>query len=63
MEEDIITLQDLFLFDFAMGVDGEGRFQGTIKSTGIRPRFMERLNNLGIKVPVDVFQFEVFERR
>ncbi len=63
MEEDIITLQDLFLFDFAMGVDEEGRFQGTIKSTGIRPKFMERLNNLGIKVPTDVFQFEVFERR
>jgi pilus assembly protein CpaF len=63
MEENIITLQDVFLFDFAMGVDEDGRFKGTIKSTGIRPRFMERLNNLGIKVPSDVFQFETFERR
>jgi pilus assembly protein CpaF len=63
MEDSIITLQDVFLFDFAMGVDEEGRFKGAIKSTGIRPRFMERLNNLGIKVAADIFQLEALKGR
>ncbi len=63
MEGDIITLQDLFLFDFSMGVDSEGRFKGAIKSTGIRPKFMERLSNVGVTLPIDIFQFEIFERR
>ncbi len=63
MEENIITLQDIFLFDFGMGVEDDGRFKGIIKSTGIRPRFVETLNNLGIKIPADIFQFEAFEGR
>jgi len=63
MEGDIITLQDLFLFDFGMGLDAEGNFKGTVKSTGIRPKFMQRLTNLGIEIPLDIFQFEIFERR
>ncbi len=63
MEGDIITLQDLFLFDFSMGVDENGRFKGTIKSTGIRPKFMQKLQNLGITLPVDIFQFELFSRK
>lgn len=63
MEGDIITLEDLFLFDFSMGVDENGRFKGTIKSTGIRPKFMQKLQNLGITLPVDVFQFELFSRK
>jgi len=58
MEGDVITLQDLFLFDF-MGVDGEGRFKGRIKSTGIRPRFTDRLRNFGIDLPDKVFDKEI----
>ena len=49
MEGDVITLQDLFLFDFGMGVDTDGRFKGHLKSTGIRPKFAERLADLGIR--------------
>ena len=37
MEGDVITLQDIFLFDFGMGVDEHGRFQGHLKATGVRP--------------------------
>src|SRR5690606_20637187 len=32
MEGEIITLQDLFLFDFGMGVDEEGRYMGRLKA-------------------------------
>jgi pilus assembly protein CpaF len=63
MEGDVITLQDLFLFDFGMGVDSDGRFKGHLKSTGIRPKFGERLADLGIRFGGDLFQSEGFARR
>ncbi|MEY2419188.1 MAG: pilus assembly protein CpaF [Actinomycetota bacterium] len=55
MEGDLITLQDVFLFDYAAGVDANGKFLGVLKSTGIRPKFMEKLANYGINVPTSVF--------
>ena len=63
MEGDVITLQDLFLFDFGMGVDDRGRFQGQLKATGIRPRFAEKLADYGIRLSADLFQSEGFARR
>lgn len=62
MEGDIITLQDLFLFDFSMGLDEAGKFKGKLKSTGIRPKFTQRLQDLGISLPPEVFQFEYIGR-
>jgi len=55
MEGDVITLQDLFLFDYSAGIDEEGHFLGTLKATGLRPRFVERLQERGIVIPADVF--------
>jgi pilus assembly protein CpaF len=55
MEGDVITLQDIFLFDYSMGVDGSGRFKGSLKPTGIRPRFAEKLADYGIKLKADLF--------
>jgi pilus assembly protein CpaF len=55
MESDIITLQDLFAFDFHAGVDAYGRFQGHLRSTGIRPMFLQRLADQGIALPADMF--------
>ncbi len=63
MEGDIITLQDLFLFDFGMGLDENGRFLGRLKASGIRPTFSEKLLDLGIKLPADLFEPEPFARR
>jgi pilus assembly protein CpaF len=63
MEGDVITLQDLFLFDYGEGVDEHGRFKGRLKATGIRPTFSERLADLGIKLPPDLFEPEPFARR
>ena len=63
MEGDVITLQDLFLFDFAMGVDEDGRYQGRLKATGIRPTFSEQLADQGFKLPADLFKPEPFARR
>jgi pilus assembly protein CpaF len=62
MEGDIITLQDLFLFDYGMGVDEEGSYKGRLKATGIRPTFSEDLENQGIRLPADLFDPEPFAR-
>ena len=63
MEGDVITLQDIFLFDFGMGVDEQGRFKGHLKATGVRPKFAEKLADLGIRLGQEVFQPEAFARR
>jgi pilus assembly protein CpaF len=63
MEGDVIVLQDLFLFDYAMGVDENGRFRGTLKSTGIRPKFAEKLADHGIRLGPELFAGEGLSRR
>ena len=55
MEGDIITTQDVFLFDYAAGVDEHGKFKGDLVSTGLRPRFLERLADHGVHVDPAVF--------
>jgi len=64
MEGDIITLQDLFLFDFGAGIEeGTGKYLGRLKATGIRPTFSEHLQDMGIRLPADLFDPEPFARR
>jgi pilus assembly protein CpaF len=56
MEGDVITLQDVFLFDYSAGVDDSGRYRGTLKPTGIRPKFAEKLTSEGIKLGPETFR-------
>jgi pilus assembly protein CpaF len=63
MEGDTIVMQDIFMFDYGMGVDEHGRFRGHLKATGTRPRFAEKLQDLGIRLGPEVFQPEQFARR
>jgi pilus assembly protein CpaF len=55
LEGDVITLQDLFVFDYAAGMDEHGRFLGGLVSTGLRPKFMTRLQDLGVDLPMAAF--------
>jgi len=55
MEGEVITLQDLFLFDFHAGVDEEGRYLGELQATGLRPTFIEKLEDKGIELDPSVF--------
>ena len=55
MESDIITMQDLFSFDFSAGRDEQGRFRGTLRSTGLRPKFAEDLKDQGVELAPDIF--------
>ncbi len=56
MEGEKVTLQDAFAFDYSQGVDGFGRFLGSAKPTGIRPRFTDRFADLGIAIDPDIFR-------
>jgi pilus assembly protein CpaF len=55
MESDVISLQDLFLFE-RQGVSKEGRTVGTFFSNGIRPKFSDQLKGLGFELPADMFE-------
>jgi pilus assembly protein CpaF len=55
MEQDIITLQDIFLFDKTGMVEG-GRVTGRFRATGIRPKFYDRLKSCGINLSPQLFQ-------
>jgi pilus assembly protein CpaF len=47
---DVISMQDLFVFD-KEGLGENGRVKGRFRSTGIQPRFGERLTAAGIALP------------
>jgi pilus assembly protein CpaF len=50
MEGDIITLQDVYLFDFRAGVDEQGAYRGELRTTGLRPRIIESLADRGVHI-------------
>jgi pilus assembly protein CpaF len=54
MEGDVIVLQDLFLFE-QTGIDSSGRVLGKHKSTGLRPKFIDKLHRDGVKLTSDIF--------
>ncbi len=55
MEGDVITLADLYKFDYAAGIDEHGFFRGQPISTGLRPQFSDRLRDNGIELPAHLF--------
>ncbi len=55
MEGDVITLADLMKFDYSAGVGEDGLHQGTIKPTGIRAQFSDKLADLGVELPAHIF--------
>src|SRR5205807_6911680 len=55
MEGDQITLQDIFVFD-KRGLTEDNKVRGLFRATGVRPKFYERLQACGLKVPLDIFQ-------
>ena len=55
MESDVITMQDIFTFNYGAGRDENGRFQGGLISTGLRPKFAGELHDQGIELPPNLF--------
>ncbi len=54
MEGDTIIMQEIFAFK-QIGVDAAGRAHGEFIATGIRPSFMDRLEQTGCRLPHDLF--------
>jgi pilus assembly protein CpaF len=50
MEGEMITMQEIFQFE-RTGVDAAGKVLGRFRTTGIRPRFAERLKQYGMQLP------------
>ncbi len=53
MEGEVITLQDIFIFE-QVGIEN-GKVIGRLRPTGLRPKFMEKLEAAGIHLPANVF--------
>ncbi|MQA28836.1 MAG: CpaF family protein [Luteitalea sp.] len=55
MEGDIITMQDIFLFE-RTGIGPGGKVIGRFRATGIRPKCSDRLATAGILLRADMFE-------
>jgi pilus assembly protein CpaF len=55
MEGEIITMQEIYRF-MRTGVGPRGEVLGQFRPTGIRPRFSERLEQYGFKLPPNIFE-------
>ena len=58
MENDTIIMQDIFKF-VKQGVDENGRAKGQFLCTGVRPKCMDKLEAMGIKLPASIFRERV----
>lgn len=55
MEGDVITLQDIFTYYTDGSMDTNEKFIGRFKSTGVRPKCIEKIRNNGVVVNTDWF--------
>jgi pilus assembly protein CpaF len=55
MEGDVITLQDIFVYDHSAGFDANGRSLGSLKATGLRPKFLDKLAHNNVHVDPMIF--------
>jgi pilus assembly protein CpaF len=55
MEGDVITLQDVFLYDHSKGFDENGRSLGGLRATGLRPKFIDKLAHNNVHVDPMIF--------
>jgi pilus assembly protein CpaF len=58
MEQDTVVMQDVYRYD-KDGVDENGRAYGKFVATGIRPAFMSRLEQAGVRLPSSAFRERV----
>ncbi|TAK10943.1 MAG: CpaF family protein [Anaerolineae bacterium] len=53
MEGDVVTLTDIFVFEQS-GYD-QGKVMGRLRPTGLRPKFMDKIEAAGIHLPAQIF--------
>ncbi len=55
MEGDMITMQEIFAYKM-MGLTDERKVKGRFVTSGIRPKFMYRLEEMGVTLPTHLFR-------
>ena len=55
MEGQVITMQELFSFE-QTGVGEDGKARGRFKTSGVRPKFLDKFKALGVPVPDAIFR-------
>ena len=58
MSEDIVSMQDIFRFE-KRGLGPNGKVLGRFRSTGLMPKFMEKLQASGIDIPLETFSMSL----
>jgi pilus assembly protein CpaF len=58
MEGDVITLQDVFVYDHSRGFDDDGKSLGRLRATGLRPKFVEKLLHNNVHVDPMIFAMD-----
>ncbi len=53
MEGDVITMMDIFVFE-QTGIEN-GQINGRLRPTGLRPKFMDKIEAAGINLPPSIF--------
>jgi pilus assembly protein CpaF len=53
MEGEVITMTDIFVYE-QTGIEN-GQIQGRLRPTGLRPKFMDKLEAAGINLPPSIF--------
>jgi pilus assembly protein CpaF len=54
MEGDVVVMQDIFVFE-QTGLDEKGKIIGTLRPTGVRPKFVEKFESMNIFLPPNTF--------
>jgi pilus assembly protein CpaF len=57
-QSDVISMQDIFVFE-KEGLGDNGKVKGRFRSTGIMPKFTERLKAAGIPIPAGLLDHSV----
>ena len=50
MEGDIVSMQDIFVYETDGTVDASGKFVGNFRATGVRPKCLEKIKGNGVTV-------------
>jgi pilus assembly protein CpaF len=58
MEGDVITLQDIFVYDHSFGFDQNGRTLGRLRATGLRPKFLDKMTHHNVTVDPMIFAMD-----
>lgn len=55
MEGDVISMQELFVFETEGALDSGGKFKGSFRATGVRPYCTEKIRQNGVPINNDWF--------